>query len=166
MMRRKIVGHEVQDIARRIEALEIDRAYAELARVADVGGRIIVTDFHTEAHAAGHRRSFRAEGVVHEVEHYVHSAADHVAAARAAGLNLVDRQEAMVGPEVREVYARAGWPALFREHFGLPLVLALAFVAALGPGIENAVLAIAITSWPPYARIARAEMPSSLRNLP
>ncbi|MDC8771478.1 nickel transporter permease [Roseateles albus] len=37
------------------------------------------------------------------------------------------------------------------------LILALAFVAALGPGIENAVLAIAITSWPAYARIARAE---------
>ena len=37
------------------------------------------------------------------------------------------------------------------------LVLALAFAAALGPGIENAVLAIALTAWPPYARIARAE---------
>ncbi|BBD40434.1 D-ala-D-ala transporter subunit [Aminobacter sp. Y103A] len=37
------------------------------------------------------------------------------------------------------------------------LVLALAFVAALGPGIENAIIAIALTSWPPYARIARAE---------
>ena len=37
------------------------------------------------------------------------------------------------------------------------LILALAFVAALGPGIVNAVIAIAITSWPPYARIARAE---------
>lgn len=37
------------------------------------------------------------------------------------------------------------------------LILALAFVAALGPGIKNAVIAIAITSWPPYARIARAE---------
>ncbi len=37
------------------------------------------------------------------------------------------------------------------------LILALAFVAALGPGIENAVLAIAITAWPAYARIARAE---------
>ncbi|MCO5063406.1 MAG: ABC transporter permease [Rhizobiaceae bacterium] len=37
------------------------------------------------------------------------------------------------------------------------LILALAFVASLGPGIENAVIAIAITSWPPYARIARAE---------
>jgi peptide/nickel transport system permease protein len=37
------------------------------------------------------------------------------------------------------------------------LILALAFVAALGPGIENAVIAIALTAWPPYARIARAE---------
>lgn len=37
------------------------------------------------------------------------------------------------------------------------LILALAFVAALGAGIENAVLAIAITAWPPYARVARAE---------
>lgn len=37
------------------------------------------------------------------------------------------------------------------------LILALAFVAALGPGIENAVIAIALTTWPPYARMARAE---------
>lgn len=37
------------------------------------------------------------------------------------------------------------------------LILALAFVAALGAGIENAVLAIALTAWPPYARVARAE---------
>ena len=37
------------------------------------------------------------------------------------------------------------------------LVLALAFVAALGPGVRNAVIAIAFTAWPPYARVARAE---------
>jgi len=37
------------------------------------------------------------------------------------------------------------------------LILALALAAALGPGIENAVLAIALTAWPPYARLARAE---------
>jgi len=37
------------------------------------------------------------------------------------------------------------------------LILALALVAVLGPGMENAVLAIALTSWPPYARVARAE---------
>ncbi|MDA8050410.1 MAG: ABC transporter permease [Rhodospirillales bacterium] len=37
------------------------------------------------------------------------------------------------------------------------LILALAFVAALKPGIESAVIAIALTSWPPYARLARAD---------
>lgn len=37
------------------------------------------------------------------------------------------------------------------------LILALAFVAALKPGITSAVIAIALTSWPPYARLARAD---------
>jgi peptide/nickel transport system permease protein len=37
------------------------------------------------------------------------------------------------------------------------LILALAFVAALGPGLDHAVLAIALTAWPPIARLARAE---------
>ena len=37
------------------------------------------------------------------------------------------------------------------------LILALALVAALGPGIENAVIAIALAAWPPFARLARAE---------
>ena len=37
------------------------------------------------------------------------------------------------------------------------LILALALVAVLGPGIGNAILAIALTAWPPYARVARAE---------
>ncbi len=43
------------------------------------------------------------------------------------------------------------------------LVLALAMVAALGPSIDNAIIAIALTSWPPYARLARAES-LSIRN--
>jgi peptide/nickel transport system permease protein len=37
------------------------------------------------------------------------------------------------------------------------LILALAFVAAMRPGVESAVAAIALTAWPPYARLARAE---------
>jgi peptide/nickel transport system permease protein len=37
------------------------------------------------------------------------------------------------------------------------LILALAFVAALGAGVQNAVLAIALTGWPAIARLARAE---------
>ena len=41
------------------------------------------------------------------------------------------------------------------------LVLALAFVAALGPGLEHVVIAITLTAWPPIARLARAETLSS-----
>jgi peptide/nickel transport system permease protein len=37
------------------------------------------------------------------------------------------------------------------------LILALAFVAAIRPGITSAIAAIALTAWPPYARLARAE---------
>ena len=37
------------------------------------------------------------------------------------------------------------------------IIMALAVVSILGPGIENAVIAIAVTAWPVYARIARAE---------
>ena len=44
------------------------------------------------------------------------------------------------------------------------LILALAFAAALGPGIANAVIAISLTSWPPYARIARAETAAIARS--
>lgn len=37
------------------------------------------------------------------------------------------------------------------------LVLAMMFVAVMGPGIVNAVFAITLTAWPPYARLARTE---------
>ncbi|WP_122563246.1 ABC transporter permease [Pseudomonas viridiflava] len=43
------------------------------------------------------------------------------------------------------------------------LVLALAFVAILGPGLLNGALALSLTAWPAYARQARAET-SVLRN--
>jgi peptide/nickel transport system permease protein len=37
------------------------------------------------------------------------------------------------------------------------LVLAIAIAATLGAGVTTAVIAIAATAWPPYARVARAE---------
>lgn len=44
------------------------------------------------------------------------------------------------------------------------LILAIAFAAALGPGVENAIVAIAIANWPSYARLARAETLSVKNN--
>ncbi len=43
------------------------------------------------------------------------------------------------------------------------LILAIAFAAALGPGVENAIVAIAVANWPSYARLSRAET-LSVRN--
>jgi peptide/nickel transport system permease protein len=37
------------------------------------------------------------------------------------------------------------------------LILALAFVGLIGPGLINAALALVLTGWPAYARLARAE---------
>lgn len=45
------------------------------------------------------------------------------------------------------------------------IILAMAVVAALGPGLFNAVLAVVIVSWPIYARVARS-MILTLRNEP
>jgi peptide/nickel transport system permease protein len=46
-----------------------------------------------------------------------------------------------------------------------PLLLAMAIVAALGPGIQNATFALVVSWWPWYARIARA-LAVSLREWP
>lgn len=45
------------------------------------------------------------------------------------------------------------------------LILSLAFVAALGPSLNNAIIAIALTSWPPIARLARAEAMTFARRI-
>jgi len=103
------------------------RAYRELARVTRKGGHAIVTDFHTAAHAAGHRRTFRCDGAVHEAEHHVHPAEAQIAAAGAAGLTLLEQAEAVIGPEALPFYRAKGRQALYEEHRGLPVVLALAF---------------------------------------
>jgi len=106
---------------------EIDEAYAELSRVASKGATVIVSDFHPEAAEAGHRRSFRLGDEVVEIEHYVHGAAEHIAAAYAAGLELQEIREAEIGDDVRPFYARAGRLGAFPGHVGLPVVLAMSF---------------------------------------
>jgi malonyl-CoA O-methyltransferase len=105
----------------------IDLAYRELARVMVPGGAVIVSDFHQTAWAAGHRRTFRDADGVHEVVHFVHDAQAHQDAARSAGLSLSAQREGVIGPEVLEYYQQAGRAALYHEHVGLPVVLALAF---------------------------------------
>ena len=110
---------------------DLDAAYAELARVCACNGHVVVTDFHPDAAAAGHRRTFRDDsGIVREVEHHVHTLRDHRHAAARAGLVLAQRFDRVVGETVRGFYERAGRLDAYEQQRGLALVLALAFVRA------------------------------------
>jgi peptide/nickel transport system permease protein len=63
----------------------------------------------------------------------------------------------MVAPTGLLIGTVAGYLGGWVDTVLMRVTDALAFVSALGPGIENAVIAIAFTAWPPYARVARAE---------
>jgi ubiquinone/menaquinone biosynthesis C-methylase UbiE len=115
---RLVIGH-VADAA---------AVYHELARVAASGALVIVTDFHADAHAAGHRRSFRdAAGAFHEVEHHVHAADRQVALAEAAGLAPIAAATGRIDETARPFYEASGRGALFADHAGLAVVQLLGF---------------------------------------
>ncbi|HEY2446886.1 MAG TPA: class I SAM-dependent methyltransferase [Rhizomicrobium sp.] len=103
-------------------------AYRELARVCRIGGSLFVSDFHADAVAAGHRRSFRdREGSVHEIEHHVHDNSAHAGMAARAGLEMRAQRHGCVGPGVKEFYVCAGRDAAYEQERGLALVAAFLF---------------------------------------
>lgn len=108
--------------------LQIAPLYREFARVLRKGGYVVVTDFHPEAIRRGHARAFRdASGAGHVVEHVVHDADAHGAAANAAGLTFDASGSLGVGSEVRPFYERAKKLDRYALDLGLPLLLALRF---------------------------------------
>ena len=105
-----------------------DDAYAELARVCRKNGSVVVSDVAVEAVNAGHKRTFRdAGGSTHEVEHFVHDADTHIAAARHAGLEIEQRLNGVVGPSIESYYVRARRERAYEQQRGLPLILGLLF---------------------------------------
>lgn len=67
---------------------------------------------------------------------------------------LVGAASAYAGGWIDELVMRAGEVVMAFPS----IVLAMTIVVALGPGIEHAALAMALVWWPPYARLARAEV--------
>jgi malonyl-CoA O-methyltransferase len=101
-------------------------AYTELARVAGAGASLVVSDFHPDAVAAGHTRTFRdAAGELHAVEHHVHTADDHARAAGTAGWQFESSRATPAGMPERAFYQRAGRLEQFERERDLPLVLVL-----------------------------------------
>jgi|SRR6185437_12898220 len=103
-------------------------AYREMARVCVSHAFLVVTDFHADAVAAGHRRTFRdGVGELHGIEHHVH---DHAVFAKAAGFELVDERAGSIGPSVEPFYVRAGRRDVYTRDKGLAVVSAFLFQRA------------------------------------
>jgi SAM-dependent methyltransferase len=102
------------------------RAYREFARVCAPGGHVFVTDFHPDAAAAGHQRTFTdGAGVVHQIEHYVHN--NHADFAEAAGLSLVTQRDGVIAPSIRGFYVRGIGMKAYKRDLGLKLVAGFLF---------------------------------------
>lgn len=107
---------------------EVGQTYVELARVCRIGGTIVISDFHPDAVAAGHRRTFRDDqGTLFEIRHFTHEQSDHAAASSVAGLECIARRDGEVGPEIRSFYQSAGRTQAYESQRGLRIVLALAY---------------------------------------
>lgn len=105
---------------------ELEAVYVELGRVSREGARLVLTDFHPAAHAAGHVRSFRDPGgALRTIMHHAYSESDHRRAAAAAGWMLTGAHHLTPGPRERSFYDRAGRIEEYQAHRDLPLVLAL-----------------------------------------
>jgi malonyl-CoA O-methyltransferase len=110
---------------------ELGLAYAELGRVCRRGATVLVTDFHPDAVAAGHRRTFTDESDrTREIEHYVHSPRAHEESARRGGLELVTRCDGHVSPPIRSFYEEAGRLDRYEQQRGLSLVIVFVFRVA------------------------------------
>lgn len=88
---------------------ELGRALGEIARVLAPRGVAVWSDVHPAGTLLGWVRDFRdASGARVAVRQHLHLFADHVAACRAAGLQIEDARE----PRIDFDHPRRGWPAL------------------------------------------------------
>ncbi len=104
-----------------------ERAIVEMARVSRKGGRVVVTDLHPCAQAAGWTRSFRSNGQVYEIDHYQHPVAAWEAAAKSAGLILDWRVETCFGESERAIFRQAEKDSVFPELSRIPALLAMSW---------------------------------------
>lgn len=101
----------------------IDTAIAEMARLVRPGGSLIVTDFHPAALHQGWKRTFRSGGRTYEVETYPYTSEQLLASAAGHGLALRELLEPCFEEPEREIFVRAGRPALFEQARHIPAVL-------------------------------------------
>ncbi len=102
---------------------ELSPFYGEVARLLRTGGTAVVIGFHPHFLLNGIPTHFKADGVKIAIENTIHLFADHVTAARRAGLALRELSERVVDPDW---VARA--PG-YHRHVGRPVSFAMVWSA-------------------------------------
>ena len=92
------------------------------SRILRSGGSMLVTDFHSDAEAAGMRRTFVNDGEIIEIQHHAVAIADLKDWARSFGLEVSCLLEANIDDSVRPLFERDRAMKAFERHKGLKLV--------------------------------------------
>jgi ubiquinone/menaquinone biosynthesis C-methylase UbiE len=105
-------GDGVADIALCSMAMNyfpsLPEALAEMARVVRRGGRVVVSDLHPDAVAAGWKRSFRSAGSSYEIEHQSFGVEQIHEAAAQFSLDSAWQLDAYFGTPERPIFQDAG----------------------------------------------------------
>jgi malonyl-CoA O-methyltransferase len=99
---------------------DLERSFAEMARISAVGGYVVVSDMHPRAVSSGWTRSFRVGDERYEIEQVRYSLSDVLNAAAEAGLDLLDCRAASLAEAERPLFQKAGKPHLFGAVKDIP----------------------------------------------
>ena len=100
----------------------LEDAAGEMARISRRGARILITDLHADAIAAGWKRSFRHENQVYELEHSVYHQSHLIDAFCRAGLLLQNSMSLHFDERQRGTFQRAGKEHVFEDACRIPAI--------------------------------------------
>jgi ubiquinone/menaquinone biosynthesis C-methylase UbiE len=100
----------------------IERCFAEMARISALGGYVAVSDMHPTAMSSGWKRSFKVGSERYEIQQFRYSQSEALEAADEAGLDLMECRAAWLGEPERPLFQKAGKPHLFTAASRMPAV--------------------------------------------
>ena len=107
---------------------DLKRAMSEMARATRAGGRVIISDMHPAAMAAGWSRSFRKGRIRYEIEHTQWNDSSFRAAGREAGLQPKEQFDERFAEPERALFTAAGREHLFADASRIPAMRIITWI--------------------------------------
>lgn len=100
----------------------IERSFAEMARISAVGGYVAASDIHPAAISSGWKRSFKVGSERYEIQQFRYLLSEAMDAADEAGLDLMECRAAWLGEPERPLFQKAGKTHLFAAATRVPAI--------------------------------------------